>query len=103
MADVAEDVIRVAVRAKPGARRDHVGGSYGADRALVVAVRQRAVDGAANEAVVAVLARALGVRRSRISLLSGLRSRDKVVEISGVGEDTGRLVEELRSGRPAAG
>jgi len=43
------------------------------------------VDGAANEAVVEVLAEALGVPRRLIRIVTGESSRSKVVEIAGVG------------------
>jgi len=38
-------------------------------------------DGAANEAVIALLAKALGVSRSELSILSGTTSRHKRVAI----------------------
>jgi uncharacterized protein YggU (UPF0235/DUF167 family) len=71
--------VRVAIRVRPGASRTRVGGRYG-DR-LVVAVGARAVDGAATQAALAALARALGVRRRDVSLVAGATSRDKVVEV----------------------
>jgi len=73
--------IRLTVRVKPGASRTKVGGSYGEDRQLVVAVNSPPVDGAANQAVVAALADALGVRRRDISLVSGQTARTKIVMI----------------------
>ncbi|MBW0093797.1 DUF167 domain-containing protein [Pseudonocardia sp. KRD-184] len=77
--------MKVAVRVRPGARADSVGGSWEGPRgrALLVSVRARAVDGAANAAVVAALASAWGVRRGDVEIVSGLRGRDKVVEVAG--------------------
>jgi uncharacterized protein YggU (UPF0235/DUF167 family) len=43
--------------------------------------------GRANEAVLALLADALGVRRRDLALTSGRTSRDKVVTLSGVTDD----------------
>jgi uncharacterized protein YggU (UPF0235/DUF167 family) len=74
--------VRVAVRVRPGASRTRVGGRYG-DR-LVVAVQERAVDGAATEAALRALADALGVRRRAVTLVAGATSRDKVVEVDDV-------------------
>ena len=54
------------------------------------------VDGAANAAVARLLARALGVSPSSISVVKGLQAREKIVEIAGLG------VAEIRS-RLAAG
>ncbi len=55
-----------------------MGGSQG--DALVVRVAAPAVDGRATEACLVALAEALGVRRSAIRLVSGARSRNKLVE-----------------------
>jgi uncharacterized protein len=77
--------MRIAVRVRPGARHDGVGGTWAGPRgpALVVAVRARAVEGAANAAVVAALAAAFGVRRGDVEIVAGARGRDKVVAVRG--------------------
>jgi uncharacterized protein len=82
---VEAEGMRISVRVRPGARRDEVGGSWAAPRgpALVVAVRARAVEGAANAAVVAALAAAFGVRRGDVEIVAGARGRDKVVAVRG--------------------
>lgn len=51
------------------------------------------VDGAANAAVARLLARALGVAPSSITVVSGLQGRTKIVEIVGLrlGEIQSRL------------
>jgi uncharacterized protein YggU (UPF0235/DUF167 family) len=80
--------VRTAVRVRPGAKVDAVGGHRDGPRgpALLVAVRARAVDGQANAAVEVALAAAFGVRRADVGIVAGHRSRDKVVEIRG-GDD----------------
>ncbi len=83
--------MRFAVRVKPGARKEAVGGTHGG--ALVVAVAAPAVEGKANEAVRRALATAFGVRRQEVTLVTGERGRDKVVELPG---DPARLTELLR-------
>lgn len=70
---VAEQLV---VRVKPGSRRGPLV-ETGADGTLTVYVRERAVDGKANEAVVRVLAEHLGVPRSRVTLAAGATSRLK--------------------------
>jgi uncharacterized protein len=75
-----------------------VGGSYGPEQRLVVAVGAPAVDGRANAAVVAALADALGIRRSRIRITSGERGRDKTVEIVEGPDDLGERWVRLRDG-----
>ena len=42
---------------------------------------ERAVEGAATTAVIAAVAQALGARRSAVRLVTGERSRTKVLEI----------------------
>ena len=73
----------VAVRVRPRASRSAVGGSYdgtyGPD--LVVAVREPAVDGRATHAVLAAVARALGLGQAQVLLRTGDRSRDKLLTI----------------------
>jgi uncharacterized protein YggU (UPF0235/DUF167 family) len=78
---------RLAVRLTPGAGTDRFDGV--ADGVLRVRVAARPVDGAANEALLRLLARALDVPRRDVALRSGATSRTKVVEVDGV--DPARL------------
>jgi hypothetical protein len=71
--------VRVSIRVRPGSGRTQVGGRY-AD-ALVVRVRERAVDGRATAAALRAVADALGVRAADVHLVTGHTSRTKVVEI----------------------
>lgn len=89
----------VAVRVRPGAGRDRVGGRYDGPHgpALVIAVGAPAVDGKATEAVRRALATALGVRAAAVTLKIGATSRDKVFSVAG--DVAGRLAE-LRDGSP---
>ena len=50
---------------------------------LHVWVTARAVEGAANRAVVESVARELGVRASAVTLVSGARGRHKVLDVEG--------------------
>ena len=75
-------MLRFPVRVRPGASRTAVGGRHGADE-LVVAVGARAVDGAANRAVIEALATAFGVRRGDVEIVSGATSRTKTVTVAG--------------------
>ncbi|HEY8822697.1 MAG TPA: DUF167 domain-containing protein [Dermatophilaceae bacterium] len=80
--------MRVRVRVKPGASRTRVGGQYGEESGgqegeLIVRVGARAVEGAATEAVLKAVAKAFGLRRADVGLVSGLTSRTKVLELEG--------------------
>lgn len=74
--------LRVRVRVSPGARREAVVGLYGG--ALKVAVRAPPERGRANDAVIALLAHALGLPRRAVQVVAGATRRDKTVAISGL-------------------
>jgi len=63
------------VRAQPGARRNEIRGLQ--DGALKVCVTQAPEKGKANKAIVEVVAKWLGVRKSRIELISGETASQK--------------------------
>ena len=69
---------RLALRVTPGARSESIAIE---DGRLSVKVRAKPQDGAANDAVLSLLAGALGVAPSRLRLLRGATSRDKLVGI----------------------
>ncbi len=74
--------MRFGVRMQPRASRSGIDGIHG--DALKVRVQAPPVDGAANAALVTVLAEALGVREGAVQVVAGLASRIKVVEVLGV-------------------
>lgn len=78
------------VRLQPGASVDRVDGwrSDASGRpVLAVRVRARPADGAANEALLTVLARALDRPRSALSLARGAQSRLKAVVVEGLSDE----------------
>ena len=88
--------MRLEVHVHPGSRKAFVGGSH--DGALVVRVQARAVDGAATDEVLDVVAEAFHVRRGAVRLVRGPTSRRKVLSVDG--EDAalaGQLSLLLRS------
>jgi uncharacterized protein YggU (UPF0235/DUF167 family) len=70
---VAETVV---VHVKPGSRKGPLV-EVDDNGELTVYVRERAVDGRANEAVGKLLAEHLGVPKSRVELISGTTARIK--------------------------
>jgi uncharacterized protein (TIGR00251 family) len=79
-ADAAGVTIDVLV--SPRASRDKVGPVVG-DR-IKIAVTAPPVDGEANAAVCALLAKALGVAKSAVAVVQGESSRRKTLRITGV-------------------
>ena len=71
---------RLALRVTPGARSE---GLEIADGRLLVKVRVKPEDGKANEAVLRMLADALGIATSRLRMLRGATGRDKLVQLDG--------------------
>ncbi len=94
--------MRITVRVRPGASRTAVGGRYGEPGehgpTLVVAVAQRAVDGAATAAVLRAVAQAFGVRDRDVRLVTGERSRTKVLEIDPAPAGATERLAELLGG-----
>jgi hypothetical protein len=82
-------IARLAVRVHPGARRAGLLGRM-ADGALKVAVTAAPEGGRANEAVVALLADALGVPRRAVAVARGQASRTKTVTVDGLDEAEAR-------------
>jgi uncharacterized protein (TIGR00251 family) len=66
----------VVVRVKPGSKKGPLV-EVAEDGELTIYVREPAVEGKANEAVVRLLAKHLDVPRSRLELVSGATSRVK--------------------------
>jgi len=73
--------MRVRVRVKPGSRAaPNV--VEGADGVVVVTVRERAIEGAANAAVEAALAAHFGVAKRDVRIIAGMTARIKTVAIA---------------------
>jgi len=72
--------VRITVRVQPGSSRPGVGGEHAG--ALVVRVTRRAVGGEATEAALAAVAAAFGVARRDVTLVSGARSRSKIIDVA---------------------
>lgn len=82
----APDGATFAVRVVPRAGRTAMVGvmGEGANAALKIALAAPPVEGKANAALVAYLADVLGVSRSRVQVIAGAQSKNKVLRVSGV-------------------
>jgi uncharacterized protein (TIGR00251 family) len=92
---ILDDGAQLVVRLTPRASRTGIDG-IGADESgrafLQIRLDAPPVDGAANKALIAYLAKALGVRKSAISITSGETARLKRLHIAGDGK---ALAEKL--------
>ena len=73
--------VRLRIRLAPRASRNAVLGEH--NNALKIALTAPPVDGKANQALIAFLARLLGVPKGAVRIVSGELSRDKLVEVTG--------------------
>ena len=71
--------MRVVVRVKPGSSKGPLVESD--EEGLVVFVREKAIDGAANDGVIKLLADHFDVPKSRVRVVRGHTTRIKQIEI----------------------
>ncbi len=81
------------IRIQPRSSREGIDGWR--DGRLLVRVSAPPIDGAANDRLVRVLAHALGVPKTHVSLLRGPKSRDKEVLIRGAAAAAAQLVAKF--------
>ncbi len=94
--------IRLRLKVQPKARRNAVAGAMpDADggRVMKLAVTAPPEDGKANQAVIALLAEALGVAKAAISVVAGATDRRKLVEIRGDPAALGAALDTLLKGK----
>jgi uncharacterized protein (TIGR00251 family) len=76
---------RVRLRVSAGSRKTELAGRHGDGWKIRVSAPPE--DGRANEAVLDVLAERVGLPRRALTIVSGQKSRDKVVEMTGIDAD----------------
>jgi len=74
--------VTFAVRVVPRASRNQIVGVEGG--ALKIKLTAPPVEGAANAALIEFVAEWLGVRRGAVSIVSGDRARNKLVQVKGM-------------------
>jgi uncharacterized protein len=79
------DSVTIAIRVKPRASSARIEGQR-AGR-LLVAVTAPPLEGRANDAVRKLVAKALGIAPSRVTVAGGERSRDKLLRVEGMRRD----------------
>lgn len=92
---LGDGAIAVLIRVTPGASRDEIGGLWlgpeGEER-LAFRVTAPPDKGKANQAVVKLLAKALGVPKSAVAIVAGDKDRLKTVAIA---RDSADIIERL--------
>lgn len=88
------DGVALDLLVQPRASRPRLGPIHG-DR-VKIAVTAPPVDGEANAAVIELVARALGVARGAVAVVSGQASRRKTVAVRGV--DVARVTAAIEAG-----
>jgi uncharacterized protein len=83
--------LTVDVTVKPGGSRDRLEWD---GAVLTIRTRAKPVEGKANAAVIDILAEALDIPKSRVSLEKGDKSRQKRLALAGV--DTARFYEKMK-------
>ena len=89
---MSSETTRIDVLVKPRASRDSIEGWK--EGALIVRLSAPPVQGAANKALVKLLACKAGVAKGKVKIVSGGKNRTKVVEIEGI--SAGELKERFR-------
>ena len=82
---VSDSAISLSVHAKPGSKFSQIVDASGP--LLEVQIAARAVEGAANVELVDFLSGVLKVKRRQVSIVSGDKSRDKILQVSGIDAD----------------
>jgi uncharacterized protein (TIGR00251 family) len=71
--------MKIQVNVKPNSKTQEVSQE---GNSFTVKVKEPAKEGRANQAVIELLAEHFGVSKSQVRILSGLRSRNKVIEVA---------------------
>lgn len=83
-----DSFVMITVRVTPRGGRDAVIGWRASDEVLLLRVAAPPVDGAANKAVIELVAETFGVKRGQVVLTGGETSRDKRFRVDDLRADT---------------
>ena len=82
-ADKSRKSVKISVRLQPKASREELR-VWDEGGVLRVRVKEAPVDGAANAALVRLVAKYLGISRGAISIIYGATGRNKILKIEGL-------------------
>jgi uncharacterized protein (TIGR00251 family) len=75
---------QLKVRVQPRSSNPGIGAKRGGT--LIVRLKAAPADGAANKELIAVIAKAAGIAKGKVTIVRGEKSRDKVLEVDGITE-----------------
>jgi uncharacterized protein (TIGR00251 family) len=70
--------VKIQIKVKPNSRTEEVGRE--GDN-FIVKVKEPPKEGRANEAIIRLLAQHFGVSQSQVRIISGVKSKNKVIQI----------------------
>ncbi len=97
MITATQNGIVIDVRVMPRSGRPGVAGTR--DGALLVRLHAPPVDGAANDELIEVIARALGVAKRTVTIVSGERSKQKRLAVTGITATAAAAILDQPPGR----
>jgi len=71
--------MKIQVKVKPNSKTEEISQ---AGNSLIIKIKEPPKEGKANQAVIKLLAENFGVSQSQVRILSGFRSRNKVIEVT---------------------
>ncbi|NWF76999.1 MAG: DUF167 domain-containing protein [Chloroflexi bacterium] len=71
--------MKIQVKVKPNSKTEEVSQE---DDSFIVKVKEPPKEGKASQAVIRLLAQRFGVPKSQVRILSGVKSRNKIVEVA---------------------
>lgn len=80
-----DDNVIIPLQAQPKARKNGINGIH--DGCLKVAVTEAPEKGKANKAIIKVLAAALGLKKSQLTIIAGETSSRKKLRVAGISID----------------
>tara|TARA_Y100000294_G_scaffold56792_1_gene53725 strand:+ start:455 stop:787 length:333 start_codon:yes stop_codon:yes gene_type:complete len=85
----AIDGVTFSIRVQPRSSKNEIIGVE--NGSLKIKLTSPPVENAANQQCIKVISKWLGVSRSRVQIISGLKSRNKKIKINGMGENNFNL------------
>ncbi|MCA9135508.1 MAG: DUF167 domain-containing protein [Planctomycetales bacterium] len=86
--EAPDQTIRFRVRVSPGAKKTNVGGTH--DGMLKVSVTQAPENGKANQAVIKLISKQLGISKSSVVIVAGQTARIKTIQATGISQSETR-------------